>query len=204
MTKRSTLRSLAAVIAFLLGIAALSPVAAQAAPEQLVRKLAADVTEAVRKTPEGASDAQRYNEIVTRNLVPRFDFDRITQIAMGRNWARADAAQKKRVVEEFSRLLIRTYSNALSTLNEATVDVKGTRNNGSDNDVTVRTQMTGGRSPVSIDYSLMGSGSSWKVYDVTVEGVSLVSAYRDEFTQLVSAGGVDGLIAALERKNGRR
>ncbi len=204
MTKRSTLRSLGAAIAILLGIAALSPVAAQAAPEQLVRKLAADVTEAVRKTPEGASDAQRYNEIVTRNLVPRFDFERITQIAMGRNWARADAAQKRRVVEEFSRLLIRTYSNALSTLNEATVDVKGTRSNGSDNDVTVRTQMTGGRSPISIDYSLMGSGSSWKVYDVTVEGVSLVSAYRDEFTQLVSAGGVDGLIAALERKNGRR
>jgi len=158
----------------------------------------------VRKSPSGASDAQRYNEIVTRNLVPRFDFERITQIAMGRNWARADAAQKRRLVEEFSSLLIRTYSNALSTLNEANVEVKGMRSNGSDGDVTVRTQMTGGRSPVSIDYALMGSGSSWKVYDVTVEGVSLVSAYRDEFTQLVGAGGVDGLIAALERKNGRR
>lgn len=204
MTTKDMLRGLGRAIAFVLCIAAAGPALAQSTPEQLVRKLAVDVTEAVRKSPSGASDAQRYNEIVTRNLVPRFDFERITQIAMGRNWARADAAQKRRVVEEFSRLLIRTYANALSTLNEANVEVKGMRSNGSDGDVTVRTQMTGGRSPVSIDYALMGSGSSWKVYDVTVEGVSLVSAYRDEFTQLVGAGGVDGLIAALERKNGRR
>ncbi len=204
MTTKDMLRGLGRAIAFVLCIAAAGPALAQSAPEQLVRKLAVDVTEAVRKSPSGASDAQRYNEIVTRNLVPRFDFERITQIAMGRNWARADAAQKRRVVEEFSRLLIRTYANALSTLNEANVEVKGMRSNGSDGDVTVRTQMTGGRSPVSIDYALAGSGSSWKVYDVTVEGVSLVSAYRDEFTQLVGAGGVDGLIAALERKNGRR
>ncbi len=183
--------------------AAALPAAAQSAPEQLVRKLAVDVTDAVRKSPAGSSDAARYNEIVTRNLVPRFDFERITQSAMGRNWARADAAQKKRVVEEFSRLLIRTYSNALSTLNESTVEVKGTRSNGSDSDVTVRTQMVGGRSPVSIDYALAGSGGTWRVYDVVVEGVSLVSAYRDEFTTLISSGGVPGLIAALERKNGK-
>lgn len=179
------------------------PAFAQSAPEQLVRKLAAEVTESVRKTPAGAADAARYNEIVTRSLVPRFDFERITQIAMGRNWAKADAGQKRRIVEEFSRLLVRTYSNALSTLNEAAVEVKGTRANGSDADVTVRTQMVGGRSPVAIDYNLYSTGGGWKVYDVTVEGVSLVSAYRDEFTQLVGNGGVDGLITALQRKNGR-
>jgi phospholipid transport system substrate-binding protein len=180
-----------------------SPTFSQTPPEQLVRKLAVEVTDAVRKSPAGASDALRYNEIVTRSLVPRFDFERITQIAMGRNWARADAGQKRRIVDEFSRLLVRTYANALSTLNESTIEVKGTRSNGSDSDVTVRTQMVGGRSPVSIDYNLHSGGGGWKVYDVTVEGVSLVSAYRDEFTQLVSNGGVDGLISALQRKNGR-
>ncbi len=196
----------AAVVRLALALAlcaAALPAFAQSAPEQLVRKLAAEVTESVRKSPAGTADAARYNEIVTRSLVPRFDFDRITQIAMGRNWAKADAGQKRRIVDEFSRLLVRTYSNALSTLNEATVEVKGTRSNGSDSDVTVRTQMVGGRSPVAIDYNLYAAGGGWKVYDVTVEGVSLVSAYRDEFTQLVANGGVDGLIAALQRKNGR-
>ena len=202
MTKAIPAAVLRFAVVFALCLSAL-PVFAQSAPEQLVRKLAVEVTESVRKMPAGAGDAVRYNEIVTRSLVPRFDFERITQIAMGRNWARADAGQKRRIVDEFSRLLVRTYSNALSTLNDSTVEVKSTRANGSDSDVTVRTQMVGGRTPVAIDYNLHSAGGGWKVYDVTVEGVSLVSAYRDEFTQLVSNGGVDGLIASLQRKNGR-
>ena len=135
--------------------------------------------------------------------MPRFDFTRITQIAMGRNWLKASPAEQKQIIGEFTHLLVRTYSNAINTLRDMDVVVKGSRSNGSDGDVTVRTQMVGRNQPTSIDYFLSNASGSWKVYDVQVEGVSLVSAYRDEFTSLVSSNGVAGVIDALKKKNAK-
>ena len=83
------------------------------------------------------------------------------------------------------------------------VVVKGSRSNGSDSDVTVRTQMVGRNQPTAIDYFLSNASGGWKVYDVQVEGVSLVSAYRDEFTSLFSNSGIAGVIDALKKKNSK-
>ena len=135
--------------------------------------------------------------------MPRFDFNRITQIAMGRNWAKASAAEQKEIVTQFTHLLLRTYSNAINNLRDMDVVVKGSRSNGSDSDVTVRTQMVGRNQPTAIDYYLSNASGGWKVYDVQVEGVSLVSAYRDEFTSIVSNNGVAGVIDALKKKNSK-
>ncbi|MFM2445260.1 MAG: hypothetical protein RJB09_2446, partial [Pseudomonadota bacterium] len=135
-------------------------------------------------------------------LMPRFDFNRITQVAMGRNWPRASGGEQAQVVAEFSKMLVRTYSNALANLKDLDVQVRDSRNN-SAADVTVRTQMIGRAKPVAIDYSLSSASGSWRVYDVSVEGVSLVTAYRDEFNGIVSSSGVPGLIAVLKQKNGK-
>ena len=121
---------------------------------------------------------------------------------MGRNWAKATPQEQKDVVEQFGRLLTRTYSNAIASLKELDIEVKGTKTNSGANDVTVKTQMIGRAQPVAIDYSLINSSAGWKVYDVTVEGISLITAYRDEFNTLVSSSGVSGLINALKKKNG--
>ena len=99
-------------------------------------------------------------------------------------------------------MLVRTYSNALANLKDLDVQVRDSRNNGAA-DVTVRTQMIGRAKPVAIDYSLSSASGSWRVYDVSVEGVSLVTAYRDEFNGIVSSSGVPGLIAVLKQKNGK-
>jgi len=173
------------------------------APDELVRRLATEVTTAVRNDPELQNpQSPKIADIVGRLIVPRFDFQRITQFAMGRNWAKATPQEQKDVVEQFSRLLTRTYSNAIASLKELDIEVKGTKVNSGSNDVTVKTQMIGRAQPVAIDYSLINSAAGWKVYDVSVEGISLITAYRDEFNTLVSSSGVSGLIDVLKKKNG--
>ena len=121
---------------------------------------------------------------------------------MGRNWAKATQSEQKQIASEFGKLLTRTYSNAISTLKDLDVEVKTTRVTTPNVDVTVKTQMIGRAQPVTIDYGLINSPAGWKVYDVTVEGISLVAAYRDEFNGLVSSSGVQGVIDALKKKNG--
>lgn len=175
-----------------------------AGPEDLVKSMASEVTASVRSLPPGSNGVNpKLTAIIERDLVPRFDFTRISQIAMGRNWMKASQAEQRQITSEFSHLLIRTYSNAINNLRDLDVVVRSTRSNGSDGDVTVRTQMVGRGSPSSIDYSLSNATGSWKVYDVQVEGISLVAAYRDEFTGLVSSDGVAGVIAALKKKNAK-
>ena len=173
-------------------------------PEELVRKLASDVTSAVRADPELQNpQSTKMSELVQRQITPRFDFEKITQQAMGKNWSKASGDEKRVIVQQFSRLLTRTYSKAIANLKDLNVEVKSTKVNTAGSDVTVRTQMVGRAQPVGIDYSLSSASGAWRVYDVEVEGVSLIAAYRDEFNGLVSAGGVSGLIAALQQKNGQ-
>ena len=197
------MRNTFALILFSLFFGALAPALA-AGPEDLVRSMASEVTASVRSLPpDNGGVNPQLTAIIERELVPRFDFGRISQIAMGRNWLKASPAEQKQITTEFSHLLIRTYSNAINNLRDMDVAVRSTRSNGSDGDVTVRTQMVGRGSPAAIDYSLSNATGSWKVYDVQVEGISLVAAYRDEFTALVSSEGVGGVIAALKKKNAK-
>jgi len=190
-------------LSFCCVFACLAPAQAQnAGAEEMVRRMAAEVTAQVRKNPEIVNSQAQLSALVEQKLMPRFDFGRITQIAMGRNWPRASGSEQNQVVQEFSKLLVRTYSNAIANLRDLDVQVRDSRSNGA-SDVTVRTQMVGRAKPVAIDYSLSSASGGWRVYDVSVEGVSLVTAYRDEFNGIVGSSGVPGLIASLKQKNGK-
>jgi phospholipid transport system substrate-binding protein len=181
----------------------MAPAQAQnAGAEEQVRRMAAEVTAQVRKNPDIVNSKAQLSALVEQKLMPRFDFNRITQLAMGRNWPKASGAEQNQVVSEFSKLLVRTYSNALASLRDLDVQVRDSRSN-SGSDVTVRTQMIGRAKPVAIDYTLTNASGAWRVYDVTVEGVSLVTAYRDEFNGVFSSSGVPGLIAVLKQKNAK-
>lgn len=172
-------------------------------PEDLVKKLATDVTAAVRSDPDLQNpNSSKLSDLFQRQVAPRFDFEKITQQAMGKNWNKASGDEKRKIIQQFSVLLTRTYSKAMANLKDLNVEVRSTKVNTAGSDVTVRTQMTGRAQPVAIDYSLSNASGGWRVYDVEVEGVSLIAAYRDEFNGLVSSAGVDGLIAALQKKNG--
>ena len=191
------------VFSLCLLFACMAPAQAQnAGAEELVRRMAADVTVQVRKNPELVNSQTQLAALVEQRLMPRFDFNRITQVAMGRNWPKASGGEQQQVVTEFSKLLVRTYSNALASLKDLDVQVRDSRANGG-SDVTVRTQMIGRAKPVAIDYSLSSASGGWRVYDVSVEGVSLVTAYRDEFNGVVGSSGVAGLISVLKQKNAK-
>ena len=202
MMARAWLRNLGAAALF---AAATLPALAQEAPDVMLKRVAGDVMQIVKTDPKvQAGDQQRIREVIETKLLPNFDFDRMTALAMGRNWAKATPEQQKALVEQFRTLLVRTYSGALSQYRDQTIDYKPLRADPAATDVTVKTEVVrAGQPPVQIDYSMTKTASGWKAYDVIVGGVSLVTTYRDEFNEQVKSGGVDGLIKTLSDKNSK-
>jgi phospholipid transport system substrate-binding protein len=186
-----------------LALVAAGPVLAQEAPDALVKRVSSETIAMIKADPKlQAGDPARVREVIEQKLLPHFDFARMTAIAMGRNWRQATPEQQKRLIDEFRTLLVRTYSNALTQYRDETIEVKPLSLDPQANDVTVRSEVIRpGRPPVQIDYAMARTPQGWKAYDVVVGGVSLVTNYRDEFSEQVKAGGVDGLIRTLASKN---
>jgi phospholipid transport system substrate-binding protein len=179
------------------------PANAQEAPDAMVKRVSQDVIATIKADPLiQAGNEARIREVIEAKLVPNFDFPRMTALAMGKNWRAATPEQQKRLADEFKTLLVRTYSGALAKYRDETIDYKPLRMNPSDSDVTVRTLvLKSGGQPVQIDYTLTKSADGWKVFDVVIGGVSLVTNYRDEFNEQIKNGGVDGLIKTLADRN---
>jgi phospholipid transport system substrate-binding protein len=177
---------------------------AQEAPDAMVKRVSQDVLQTIKSDPKIQSgDQARIREVMEVKLAPNFDFERMTALAMGRNWRQATPEQQKRLTTEFKTLLVRTYSGALSQYRDQTIDYKPLRADPNSADVIVRTEVVRqGQPPVQIDYGMEKKDGAWKAYDVVVGGVSLVTNYRDEFSEQVRAGGIDGLIKTLTTKNG--
>ena len=195
---------LCAVLAALALACVALPAIAQEAPDALVKRVSQEALQIIKTDPKvQAGDQARIRELIEAKLAPHFDIDRMTALAAGRAYRTATPEQKKRLGEEFKTLLIRTYSSALNQYRDQTIDAKPLRADPNATDVTVRTEVIRpGQTPVEIDYSMGKTPSGWKAYDVIVGGVSLVTNYRDEFTEQVRTGGVDGLIRSLAAKNG--
>jgi len=198
----SQLLRLSAVLAL---AATTLPAFAQEAPDAMVKRVSGEVLQVVRTDPKvQAGDQQRIREVVETKLLPNFDFERMTALAMGRNWAKATPEQKALLVDQFRTLLVRTYSGALTQYRDQTMEYKPLRAEPTATDVTVRTEVVrSGQAPVQIDYGMVKTASGWKAYDVIVGGVSLVTNYRDEFNEQIRSGGVDGLIKTLTDKNSK-
>jgi phospholipid transport system substrate-binding protein len=187
-----------------IGILAIPAAAAQElAPDALVRKVTQDVIAVVKQDQAiQAGDRKKTIALVEEKVLPHFNFTRMTALAMGANWRKATPEQQQALVTEFRTLLVRTYSTALSAYRNQVIEVKPLRAKPGDTDVVVRSEVKqSGTEPVTIDYSMEHTPNSWKVYDVTVGGVSLVTTYRDTFAAEVRNTGVDGLIKALADKN---
>jgi phospholipid transport system substrate-binding protein len=177
--------------------------AQELAPDALVKKISDEVIDIIKKDKDiQAGHQKKINDLVDAKVLPHFNFSRMTALAMGRNWPKASAEQQKILTGEFRNLLVRTYSSALSTYKNQVIEFKPLRAAPGDSDVTVKTQVKQpGSEPVSIDYSMEKTPAGWKVYDVVVGGVSLVTNYRETFNAEIRDGGVDGLIKSLASKN---
>ena len=196
------MKSLLSVL-FGLFFAASGALANEEAPDAMIRKVTDDVLNIVRQDKDIRSgNTKKAIELVEAKVLPNFNFQRMTALAMGRDWNKANAEQKKRLTDEFKTLLVRTYSNALTGYKDQTIRYKPAKLQAGDTEVMVRTEIVQpGNKPIALDYSLEKQSEGWKVYDVVVAGVSLVTNYRDTFNQEVRANGVDGLIDMLAKKN---
>ncbi len=193
------------LFALVLGVLLLStPAFAQEdSPDAMIKKVTEDVLTIVRQDKEIQSgNTAKAIELVEAKVLPIFDFQHMTGLAMGRDWSKATPEQKKRLADEFKTLLVRTYSNALTSYKNQTVRYKPTKMQSGDTDALVRTEIVQpGSKPIQLDYSVDKGSDGWRVYDVVVAGVSLVTNYRDTFNQEVRANGIDGLIQMLVTKN---
>ncbi len=182
---------------------AMSAGANEIAPDVLVRNVTNEVLDIVRKDKDiQAGNTKKTLDLVEAKVLPHFNFQRMTQLALGRDRNQVTPEQLKVLVNEFRDLLVRTYSKALTEFRDQEISFKPFKMAAADTDVRVRTEIkqTGGK-PVQLDYYLEKSGKTWKVYDIEVGGVSLVTNYRSTFSQEIRAGGVDGLIRTLQEKN---
>ena len=190
------MRFLARSVAFLaLFVAVLAH--AQEAPDALVKKAVSEVLSTIKET----RDQKKLIEVAETKIVPYFDFRQMTQLAAGRSWSQASAAQQEALEKNFRTLLVRTYTAALTRVSgEAKVDVRPAAVSGDDALVkTVGSEP--GKQPVQIDYRMAKTAGGWKVYDVVVEGLSLVTSYRSSFQSEIARSGFDGLIKTIEEKN---
>jgi phospholipid transport system substrate-binding protein len=172
-------------------------------PEQLVKKVTQEVMDALKSDKQlAAADRQKAIKLAEEKILPHVDFEEATRLAVGRAWAQATPEQKKKLVAEFRNMLVRTYSNALQPYEGQQMKVMPVRMKPGDAEVTVQNQfIRSGAQPVKIDYSMRKTDKGWKIYDIVVEGVSLVLTYRSEFDAVVKQEGVDGLIKRLSQKN---
>lgn len=172
-------------------------------PDALVREVSDDVLTIVRKDKAIQSgDTRRVIDLVEEKVLPHFNFRRMTMLAVGKDWRQANPEQQGKLVEAFRTLLVRTYSNALTQYRDQTIGYKPAKFAEADTSVRVQTEVRqAGAQPINIDYTLEKTPEGWKVFDVVVAGVSLVTNYRGTFAQEIRAGGVDGLIRSLEQKN---
>jgi phospholipid transport system substrate-binding protein len=172
------------------------------APDALARSVSEEVLALIRADKEiQAGNTKKILELVEAKVLPHFDFAAMTRLAMGRNWRDANAEQQQRLMGEFRTLLVRTYTTALTQYKNQPVDFKPVRMAANDVDVVVQSLIKQPGTPVAIDYSMARSDSGWKVYNVKIEGVSLVETYRNTFNSEIRKHGVDGLIKSLADKN---
>jgi phospholipid transport system substrate-binding protein len=194
------IRALMAACA-LLAVSAAS--AAEMAPDALVKNTAQEVLTIIKQDKDIQSgNSQKVLDLVEAKVLPHFDFARMAQLAVGRHWSKASPAQQQVLVKEFRTLLVRTYSSSLTSYRDQTIDYRPAKLAPGDTDVTVKTVVNQpGGQPIPIEYSLEKGADGWKVYDVAVDSVSLVTNYRSSFSQEIQSRGVEGLIKTLADKN---
>ncbi|HEV7391513.1 MAG TPA: ABC transporter substrate-binding protein [Burkholderiales bacterium] len=183
-----------------LGIA-FSAGGAETSPDALVKSTADEVLTVIRTT----KDKKALREAAEKKVLPHFDFRAMTQLAVGRYWREATPAQQKSLEDAFRQLLVNTYTASLNVAStgKESVEVKPAETKPGENDVIVRTLVrTPNRpQPIPVDYRMTKGSDGWKVYDVIVENLSLVTNYRSSFASEIQRSGIDGLIKVLQAKN---
>jgi len=172
------------------------------APDLLLKTVTLEVVAIVLQDRDIRGNPAMVADLVETKILPLFDFPRMTQNAAARSWLAASPQQQKALTAEFRTLLVRTYSTALSSYHDQIIEFKPLRGAAGDREVTVRSVIRqSGAAPMSMDYEMEKLPQGWKVYDIKLDGVSLITTYRETFADTVRDSGMDGLIKLLADKN---
>jgi len=196
---------LAGVVAVFCTLLAATAAAADIAPDVLAKNTTEEVLAIIKADKDiQAGSQKKIHDLVDAKVLPHFNFAHMTMLAVGKNWNRATAAQQQALTREFRTLLVRTYSASLTAYKNQVIEFKPLSMQPGDTDVKVKTEVVqpGGK-PIPIDYRMEKKPEGWKVYDVVVDGVSLVTNYRNSFASEIRQSGIDGLIKTLADKNQR-
>lgn len=172
-------------------------------PDALAKNTTEEVLTILRANNDIRNDPKKVTGLVEEKVLPHFDFTKMTRLAVGKGWRQASPEQQQTLVTQFKNLLVRTYGSSLTMYKNETVEFKPLQVEPNATDVTVKSQINraAGGQPIAVDYSMEKGAGGWKVYDVKIEGVSLVTTYRGTFADEVQRTGIDGLIASLQQKN---
>jgi len=173
------------------------------APDELIRTVTQGVLDQIKSDRSiQTGNIERLNTLVDQKVMPYVNFQRMTALAVGRNWRAATPDQQQQLMNEFRRLLLLTYADAVRQVTDTTIQIRPMRSKPDDDEVIVRTQvLRPGKEAIQLDYRLEKSGTSWKIFDLNILGLWLVEHYRNQFTQVVGASGIDGLVKSLQEKN---
>jgi phospholipid transport system substrate-binding protein len=176
---------------------------AQEGPDALVKRTTDEVLVIIKSDKDMQSgNISKVVQLAEQKVLPHFDFERMTRLAVGRNWNTATPEQKQALTKEFRTMLVRTYASSLSQYRNQTIDVKPTKLAPNDKEATVRTAVIQqGGPPIPIDSAMEKMDGGWKVYDVIIDGASLVTTYRGTFNDQIQKGGIDGLVKTLQERN---
>lgn len=142
--------------------------------------------------------------LVEHIVLPRFDFARMSRLVLGKHWRRASDSEKQAFTQAFRELLVRTYTTALLNYSGQEIVYLPMRSQPEEDEVTVNTEVSSSGAPaVPIAYRLHREGDSWQVYDVVIDGISLVSNYRTNFASEIRRNKISGLISKLEARGER-
>jgi len=177
--------------------------AAELSADELVKRTADDVLNTIKSDKDiQAGDQKKIFALAEEKILPNFDFDRVCRMVLGKNWRSATPEQQAAFQKEFRTLLLRTYATALGKYKDQVIEYKPMRIEPDAKNVTVKTQiLQSGGQPIAVDYSLVKNGASWKVYDIVIENVSLVTNYRSQFSNEIRQNGIDSLNTKLADKN---
>ena len=173
------------------------------APDALIKNTVQEVIAIIKQDKDiQAGDQKKINALVDAKVLPHFDFVRMTQLAVGKYWRTATPEQKQALVTEFRNMLVRTYTKVFTVYRDQTVDVKPLRMAADDTEITVKTIISKpGSQLIQVDYEMKKAADGWKVFDISIEGVSMVMSYRGTFASQIQGSGIDGLIKTLSGKN---
>lgn len=173
------------------------------APDTLISNTVQEVTAIIKQDKDiQAGNQKKIIALVDAKVLPHFDFRRMTQLAVGRYWRTATPEQQQELVKQFRDMLVRTYTKVFTVYRDQKIEVKPVRMSPDDTEVTVNTSISKpGSQATLVDYEMEKAADGWKVFDISIEGVSMVMSYRGTFSSQIQQDGIDGLIKTLSDKN---